>query len=198
MSVVVAIKDGDKVWMACDSQVTGGWTKHTLTNPNNYKMTKLAKEPETLIGIVGSAKSINVIRIQDEMVDELTKLKDGFNFKYVVEKIVPKLQNLMRSYQLTKKTKDQDWEVMESNFTFAHKDKLFTIDGWGYVTEVDDYCADGSGFELALGYMNQHSDKSKKDAIIKAVKSACVNDLYVNYPIIVMNTKDDEVIIIEK
>lgn len=198
MSVVVAIKDEDKVWMACDSQITAGHTKETLSNPNNYKIIKLTKEPSTLIGVVGEAIATNAIKIQDEMIDELTKLKGDFNFKYVVEKIVPKLMSLGIQYRFSYKNKDSDYYFMSSSFVFAHKDKLFTIDGYGYVIEIDNYCANGSGFRPALGYLEQCSDENKKDAIIKAVKASIAIDNYVDYPIIVMNTKDDEVIIIEK
>ena len=39
---------------------------------------------------------------------------------------------------------------------------------------------------------------SIKDKLVQVIKSACESDLYVNYPIIIMNTKDKEVEIIEK
>ena len=40
MSVVIAIKDKDKVYLAADSQCTCGASKLTLSNPNNYKIWK--------------------------------------------------------------------------------------------------------------------------------------------------------------
>jgi len=198
MSVVVAVKDTDRVWVACDSQSTGGYTKRTLTNKNNYKISKPEKEKETIIGVVGDAKLTNIIKIEDFFVDELTKLKDSLDFKYVVKTIVPNIFSLCKNNQLVTKVKDQESYTMNGGVTFAHKNKLFTIESNGYVTEIDDYCADGSGYRLALGYLNQHSDEGKKDMAIKAVKSACESDLFVNYPIIVMNTFDDEILIIEK
>lgn len=199
MSVVVAIKDGDKVWMACDSQVSMGWsTKKTLTNPNNYKICRPEKDKNTLIGVVGDLKLQNIIRVQDEFVDELTRFKNEFNFKYVVNTIVPKIFKLSHENQLVEKVKDQPIFYFNGGLTFAHKDKLYLINSDGCVTEVDDYCADGSGFRFAVGYLNQNTDETKKDAIIKAVKSSCESDMFVNYPIIVMNTMDEEVIIIEK
>ena len=76
MSVVVAIKDDDRVWMACDSQVSHGWsTKATLTNPNNYKIVRPEKDKQTLVWVVGDLKLQNIIKVQDEFVDELTRLK---------------------------------------------------------------------------------------------------------------------------
>ena len=198
MSVVVAIKDGDKVWMACDSQVTKGWTKDTLTNSNNYKISRPSKEKNTLVGIVGDAKLMNVMKIQDRFIDELTTLKGGFNFDYMVKTVVPNMIESCKEYGVAKKVKDQDTYRINGGVIFAHKDKLYEISSDGCVIEIDGYTADGSGFELALGYLNQNDDKSKRKAIIKAVKSACKTDLYVGYPIIVMNTKDEDVIIVEE
>ena len=38
MSVVVAIKKNDRIYMGADSQVSYGGTRSTLSNPNNYKI----------------------------------------------------------------------------------------------------------------------------------------------------------------
>lgn len=197
MSVVVAIKDEDKVWMACDSQSTRGGSKRTLSNPSNYKIYRPSKEKETLIATVGLTKFSNALATQDEFIDELTKLKNEFGFKYMVTNIVPKLFSIGKQYMLVKKVEGQEIYNLENDFLFAYKDKLFTINS-GCVFEIEDYDAIGSGFELALGYLHNAEEKDKKEMIIKAIKSAIKTDNYVNYPIIVMNTKDDEVIIIEK
>jgi len=41
MSVVVAIKDKNKVWMGADLQCTSGEQKIILKNPNNFKIWKI-------------------------------------------------------------------------------------------------------------------------------------------------------------
>lgn len=50
MSVVVAIKKGDKVYLGADSQVTRGGTRGTLKNPNNYKIWKVIGVDNCLMG----------------------------------------------------------------------------------------------------------------------------------------------------
>jgi ATP-dependent protease HslVU (ClpYQ) peptidase subunit len=198
MSVVVAIKDNGKVWMACDSQSTRGGTKRTLSNPNNYKISRMKNDKEMLIGGVGRSKFSNVIKIQDEFMDELTRLKGDFNFNYVVKSVVPKLFNLAKEYSLLEKATDSEDKFLANDFLIAYKDLLFSVDSDGTVFEVDDFDAIGSGFELAKGYISQSEIEDKKEVIIKAVRASISSDNYVNYPIIVMNTKDEEVIIIEK
>jgi len=200
MSVVVAIKDEDRVWMACDSQVSRGWNKSTLTNMNNYKIMKPKDEPNTLVGIVGSLKYQNALKVQDSFINELTRLKGKFDFKDMVKNVVPKLFSVAKEYQTSNKIKDQDGYMLDSNVLFAHKDKLFNVCFDGSVTEVDDFACIGSGEEYSIGYMNQYNDDcdDKREAIINAVRSACKSELHVNYPIIVSNTLDGEFIIIEK
>ena len=38
MSVVVAIKEDNKIYIGADSQYTSGGTRRSLSNPNNYKI----------------------------------------------------------------------------------------------------------------------------------------------------------------
>ena len=49
MSVVVAIKDGDSVWVGCDSQVTSGYTKATLKLPEMNLMTVLKTDSASML-----------------------------------------------------------------------------------------------------------------------------------------------------
>ncbi len=196
MSVVVAIKDGDKVWMACDSQTSYGGTKECSTTSNNHKIFK--QRSNTLIGVVGRARLNNVIRVEDELIDELTHLKDEVDFKYVVKTIVPKLFTLCDKYGLTYKDKQKEQKYIDGAIIMAHKDKIYNIDADGCVTDVPTFYATGSGYSTAIGFLNQCDMADVKDNIVRSVKSACESDLFVNYPIIVMNTKDDEVIIVDK
>jgi ATP-dependent protease HslVU (ClpYQ) peptidase subunit len=160
---------------------------------------KPKKEKDTLLGVVGALKFCNVLHIQEEFINELTKLKDEFNFEYVVKTLIPKIFSIAKTYGCSEKQENQDIYVLDGSILFAYKDNLFKIDNYGCCTEIDDFVVVGSGSSLAMGYLNQHNkNDSKSEIIIKAVKSACESNLYVNYPIIVMNNKDDEVLIIEK
>lgn len=97
MSVVVAIKDKDKVWVGCDSQVTRGWhSKDTLSNKNNYKIFKPKKEPEVIIGLCGYLRDRDILFCVDEYLEELIKLKNEVNYKYIVTKVVPKIFSILK------------------------------------------------------------------------------------------------------
>ena len=122
MSVVVAIKDNDKIWVGCDSQVTRGYSVKSTLSSSQRKIWRASDEDELVMGLVGSLRDLNIL-------------------------------------------------------------------------------ADGSGYELCLGTWNglkDNKEMSIKDKLVQVIKSACESDLYVNYPIIIMNTKDKEVEILEK
>lgn len=196
MSVVVAIKDGDKILMGCDSQVTLGSTKYTLKSP--MKIWKLEDDKEIVMGLVGDVRDANILSTATGWIGELVKLKNEVNFKYIVRNVVPKIFKELDDFGRVQ-TKD-GIQSIKSNIIFAHKDKAYSIYSDGCVLEMDEIIADGSGYSLCLGAWNELRDKDIpiKEKLVQVIKSACESDLYVNYPIVIMNTKDDEIDVIEK
>lgn len=196
MSVVVAIKDKDCVWVGCDSQVSYGYTKSTLEL--NKKIWKPEKENDVVMGVVGDVRDLNLLSTEESWIDELTNLKNEVNFKYIVRNLVPNIFKLFGKFGRLKT--DRGIESINSNIIFASKDKLFSINGDGSVLESSDIVADGSGYRLCLGAWNSLKNKNVpiKDKLIEVIKSACESDLYVNYPIIIMNTKNNDVEVISK
>lgn len=201
MSVVVGIVLEDKVIMGCDSQVSTSWTKRTLTNKNNFKIFKPEKNPDVLLGVCGSCRDANILKCIDEYIDELEYLKGDVDFKYVVNKIVPNLFNILRENGRILETNEKGIKTlpyMEVELLFSYKNQLYKISPDGCVIQIDDYAAIGSGADNAIGFLNTVDDKNMNDlAVIKSIESACKTDLYVNYPIIIMNTKNDKVEILK-
>ena len=80
--------------------------------------------------------------------------------------------------------------VMDSTFLFGYKDKLYLLSWSGCVTEIDDCVAIGSGADEALGSLSTSmSEKNAEMRIIKAIKSSVLHDIYVNYPLILVDTE---------
>lgn len=196
MSVVVGIKDKDSVWVGCDSQVSMGYTKDTLKL--NHKIWKVTKDSDIVMGVVGSVRDLNILSTTDDWIDDLTKCKNEVNYKYIVRNLVTKIFSELKEFG---RVKDKDGiSSIESNVIFAHKDKLFHIQWDGSVLESNDIIADGSGYRLCLGAWNSLKDKNipMKEKLVQVIKAACESDLYVNYPIVIMNTKTNEIEIIEE
>lgn len=197
MSVVVAIKDKDRIWMGCDSQVSSGYTKSTLTSQR--KIWRDSKEDELVMGLVGSLRDLNILSTAEDWLEELPKLKDEINFKYIVRNVVPKIFKELNNFGRMRQ-KD-NIQSIESDVIFAYKNNAFQIEADGCVVKIDDILITGSGYRLGLGAwenLKKNNELSIKEKLIEVIKACCENDLYVYYPIVIMNTKDKEIDIIEK
>ena len=78
---------------------------------------------------------------------------------------------------------------MDSSYLFAFKDQLFVINTDGCVLEVDDYVAIGSGSDQAIGSLLLTEDEEPELRKIKAIKASAATDIYVDYPIILVDTE---------
>lgn len=187
MSVVVAIKEGKKVYMGADSQSTLGNTRITLRNPNNFKIWKVIDSNNTLMACVGAKRDANVIRLVPGIVDEYDEFSKRVNYKFVVKYIVP---NIVRELKKAGFIKDENYiECINSAFLFAYKDKLFFINNDLCVLEINDYVAIGSGSPEAIGSLLSTEGEDPKTRIVKASKASAANDIYVDYPIILTDTE---------
>lgn len=190
MSVVVAVRDSDEIWLATDSQVTSGWTKSLLTSQHSFKIFKSALGVN--IGGVGSLRDLNIISTSEqEWISENDILKEDINFKSIVRETVPKLFKELDVYN--RLYKDKGLVEMNSSFVIAHGLDCFFIDYDGCVTELTDMLATGSGSGIAESAyaVLRDTDLSAKEKAIRAVAVSCERDLYVGYPIVITSTKMD-------
>ena len=196
MSVVVAIKKGDKVYVGADSQVTRGGTRATLKNPNNYKIWKVIGADHCLMAHVGSVRDANIVRLIDNLVTDYDIYRKRINYGFVVTRVVPDLFTALKQAGYLKD--EQYLEHMDSRYLFIYKDKLFTINTDGCVLEVDDYVAIGSGEDQAIGSLLSTEGEDPQVRIIKAIKASAASDIYVDYPIILTDSESTQFKIINE
>ena len=197
MSVVVAIKKDGVIYMGADSQVTRGGTRTSLSNPNNYKIWKVKGVDNCLMGHVGSIREACVIRVMNNLVREIDVYHDCIDFEYVVTRIVPMMIDELKEYGYL--DKDEVFKDMDSRFLFSYQDKLYVIGFNGSVIEVDDCVAIGSGECESIGsLLTTTNEKDPVKRIIKAIKASAAHDIYVDYPIVLTNTKDTEFVVIDE
>lgn len=190
MSVVVAIKKGNKVFVGADSQVTRGGTRATLKNPNNYKIWKVRGVDNCLMAHVGNVRDANIIRLIDGLVTEYNVYRNHVDYEFVVKKIVPDIFSELKEAGYLKDEKFIDH--MESRFLFTFRDQLYVINTDGCVLEIDDYVAMGSGEDQAIGSLLSTEGEDPRMRIIKAIKATAASDIYVDYPIILTDTETTE------
>lgn len=187
MSVVVAIKKGGHIYMGCDSQVTSGRTCTTLRNPNNFKIWHVPGAESCLMGSVGDFRDACVVRTTHDLVTDYDIYHDRICFDFVVNKLVPAVINRLKEANYLKK--DGVFECMSSCFLFAFANQLYAISNDGSVLEVEDYISIGSGKNEAVGNLLSSEREDPCVRIIKAIKASAATDIYVDYPIILADTK---------
>ena len=191
MSVVAAIKQNGRVYIGCDSQVTKGWSRSTLKNPNNYKIWKVRGVDNCYMAHVGVVRDANVVRLIDGLVRDYDIYRGSIDYEYVVNRIVPMIIDELKDRHYLKGDSNY-FDSMGSSYLFAYKDQLFMIASDGCVIEIDDYVAIGSGEDVAIGSLNSTVGDAPVSRIIKAIKASATSDIYVDYPIIFTDTESNE------
>ena len=139
------------------------------------------------MGYVGCMRDTCAIRVMGSLVREIDAIHGDVDFDYIVNRIEPMIRDELKGHEFIEK--DKPYSSMDSRFIFAFKDKVFTIE-YGAVIEHADYVAIGSGECEAIGsLLSSDVNESPKDKIIKAIKSNAAHDIYVDYPIILSDTK---------
>ena len=188
MSVVVALKEGNKIYLGADSQVTKGGTRTTLHNPNNYKVWKVDGVKNCLMGHVGNLRDANIVRLMSGLISDYDEYRDSVDYRFVVKNIVPEIVEALKDAHYLKSNNDYV-DYLDSSFIFAYHNKLYYINCDLSVIEIDDYIAIGSGADQALGSLLSTEGQNPQERIIKAIKSSAANDIYVDYPIILTDTE---------
>ena len=190
MSVVVAIKTNGRVYLGADSQVTKGGTRQSLKNPNNYKIWHVRGSQNCMMAHVGDIREANIARLIDGLVDDYDMYKNNIDYEFVVKVVVPTLVKELRKVGYIKD--EPYFEGFNSSFLFAYQDQLFSISGDGCVIEIEDFVSIGSGYCEATGSLLTSEGESPERRIVKAIKASAASDIYVDYPIILTNTKDEQ------
>lgn len=186
MSVVVAIKEGNKVFVGADSQTTKGGTRRTLANPNNFKFWKVGNTDHCLMAHVGWVRDANLIKLLD-LVSEYDVYKNNVDYRFVVKVVVPAIVETLSNAKYIELDKLHDG--IDSSFLFIYKDQLYSIGSDLSVLEIDDYVAIGSGANQAVGSLLSTEGEDPKSRIIKALKASAASDIYVDYPIVIIDSE---------
>lgn len=196
MSVIVGIIDDGVVYLGADSQITSSGTKKSYRHPNNHKIWHPDEREHLLVGSSGVVRGINIIKTIDGLIDYQTLYEGPLNYRYVIKHISKKIMDTMEEAKLTDSKEYKP--TMSNEFLFANNGELYLIGKDGSVLQVDDFAAIGSGSIEAIGSLLSTENEEPITRIIKAIEAAIQNDIYVGYPIVIMNTKNQNIDIINE
>lgn len=186
MSVVIAIKDKNKIIMGCDSQATFGNIKNSL-NATHNKIFKVKNAKHCLMGVVGSCRDSQLLSVS-EIANDLELYKD--EYEWVVKNLFHNIYGVLLENNRIDKDDKGDWiKSTQNDYLFAYKNKAYLMSGVdGAVIEIDDYLVIGSGAEVAIGVLENNKNKLPKERIREAIKACSDKTLYIDNNVIIEET----------
>lgn len=202
MSVILAVKDGDRVLVGTDCQVSYGGDKAVLVSENLRKIWEVTNHPNTIMGGVGALRDLNIAYCMDSLYESIRdEAGKKLDFKTVVNEIVPTMLNHFGSHG---RTINNNGVITFSNSSFilAQGSECFMIDSDGCVMDLsyDLECMSvGSGATVAKSAFEALADLdglTVEEKMIKALAQTCEQDRGVNYPVYIKDTEDPTRIIV--
>lgn len=187
MSLVLAIKDKDRVVLGSDRQAsTGAGKSHDNTKIWTYDGLEGA-----LFGAVGSMRAAQVV--QYNSIIDLNDINNfGLSTRYVVNSLVPHIVKVLQEAGISCQTPEQPDIMLPSAFLFAYDNSAWMIWNDLSVSEITEYLVIGSGEDIAKGVLSATKDKNPFDRISTAIKAAAEHTLYVDDKINFLVTKDEK------
>ena len=175
MSLVIAIKDKDRIVLGADKQVSSGDSKdHTIT-----KIWQVEELPGAIMGGVGSARASQIIQYAN-IIDKNLIGKE-ITRDFIICSLAPTIAAGLKANGFHINSKEDDYcDMMPNSFIFAYKDKAWMIWNDLSVTEIGDYLAIGSGSDVARGALFATKKHNPFERIVTAIDAAAESTLFVD------------------
>ena len=191
MSVVIAIKKNDRIYMAADSQTSCGDRKTTYYGEGSRKISRF--DNGIILGHTGAVHNTQIVCTHPEI---FTVPEDGnMTKKYVVQNIIPKLFNLYREQDMREK-EDGSPSRMGDSYLLAYKDKLFLINDVFDVVACKHFADIGSGGDLThaglieLDADDVRDEKTIEERLADLLRISASRTMSVSGPYYIINTAD--------
>ena len=170
MSVLVAIKDKDRVVVGVDTRMSGGNDSYIDSYNQRPKAFHVDKDRTVIVGGVGNIALVDLLG--NVMEEHLPKIKE-IDRKYIVRYIVPDLVVDLGNYSLKSYNSESPY-FMDGTLFIGINNRGYAIHGNGTVDELVDYIAMGSGQDAASGslYTTSSFVMSPEGRIDYAIKAA--------------------------
>ena len=182
MSVIVAIKENNVVYMGADSQTSAGMRKRSYLNETGFKIVRLANG--LLVGFCGRVAAKQIIMSMDNVftLDESGELTK----RHIVKNILPKLVDKMQDIG------DEQSGDLDVNILLAHKGNLYRIGSRLEVFKLNEYGRSGAGLLYVDYALRKRKDLPVKERILKALTDSAKRTDSVGGPYVLIDTKDCE------
>lgn len=200
MSLVIAIKDRDRVILGANKQVSWGGSK----SHDGVKIWEASEFPHTIIGSVGMVRVTQII--QANQIIQLNDLisNEGPSTTFIIRSIIPRILNILETNGIKcDATIHEDLSCSEipNSLIIAMGGEAWIISTDLCVSEIKNYAAIGSGELVAQGCLfATNNNKNPFERIAIAVDATAETTLYVDDTLDFATTKsyEDDCVMIDK
>lgn len=189
MSIVIAIKDKNRIVMGCDQQVSGSNLKFNASD-NNSKIWDVNNIKGAIMSCVGDARMVQLVSLMDFVLSPTTILNKKINYKSVAGEMFNIIYNhLLANKNIEYDSNNNPIQKIGGYFIFAYKNQAYLIYPNEYTIPIEDYLAMGSGEEVAVGALEETKGLPAEERIRKAIEACSARTLYVSGNVIIKSTK---------
>ena len=188
MSLIIGMKEGNKIVLGCDTQLTQKDIKRDYSYEETTKCHILKKYGLVILS-AGSVKTGDFFKFSEDIFKDFPK--EGLTKNYIVRNIIPAFREIAKEHNLLDDDGDMNLTVI-----LACKDKIFVIDDNFMVYRVNTYYASGVGWAIPDFYYRE-KNMSAKDKILASLRYVSKNYYGVSGPFIIMDTESLETEIVE-
>lgn len=185
MSVLIAFKKNDTIYMGTDTRVIDGDNKRNEISRCNLNIQKL--DNGILLGIAGERLESQTLIAYSEI---FTLDKSGkLTRKHIVKEIVPRLIAVLEEEKLMIK-KEGDFPYMKAQIILAYKDTMYEICSSFTVIKYEEFQVLGRASDYAQAtLMNTKETDDINQRIVRALDITADNSQYVGKPYVLIDTK---------
>ena len=188
MSVLIAYKKGDTIYMGTDTRTIASSTKRNELSKCNLKIQKL--DNGILLGITGERVERQTLIAYSEIftLDKAGKLTR----RHIVKEIIPRLISVLEEEKLMIE-KEGEFPYMQAQIILAYKDTMYEICSGFSVIKYEDFQVLGRVSEYAQGVlMNTKETDDINSRIVKALDIVAENSQLVGRPYVLIDTNTME------
>ena len=194
MSILIAYKKGDAIYMATDTRVIVDEEKRNELCECNYKIQKL--DNGMLVGITGQRMERQTI-FANSHIFTLDK-NNSLTRKHIVKEIIPALLSILDRESLLRECEDET-PYMKAIIMLAHKDVVYEICSSFSIVRYEDFQALGRASESAQAVLvNTKESDDINERLIRTLDVVANNSPLVGRPYLLIDTKDQEYKIIRR
>lgn len=195
MSVLVAIKTDEGIYVGADTQVSYGDKKYTLKT----KIDRAKQSDKIIIGGAGALSQVMAVMYSDKVFPSLTingSVKqtgdlfiESLTKDRLRETLRPNIINILREQEHIETTRD-----LNSSFLIVVGQTAYTLGYDGHLEEIGDdgrdYLTIGSGWLEASVVLDKNKNKEPKERIQEAIEASINNTRSVGGSIVYLENEE--------